>query len=73
MKTYPSFLAWVARTQTFTLAFLHLVVSVMVWSLISDPVEGAWGVATWCLVLMPLIGYWCGNWWYWTKRLHRGR
>lgn len=73
MKTYPSFLAWVSRTQTFTMGFIHLVLGAMIWSLAAEPVEGAWGVVAWTLVLMPLAGYWAGNWWYWTKRLHRGR
>lgn len=73
MKKYRSFLHWVAATQTFTLAFIHLVIAGGVYSLITEPVEGPWGLAVWLLVLMPLVGYWAGNWWYWVKRLHRGK
>ncbi len=73
MKKYRSFLHWVAATQAFTLAFIHLVLGAMVYSLITDPPEGPWGAVAWVLVLMPLVGYWTGNWWYWVKRLHRGR
>lgn len=73
MKTYRSFLHWVASTQVFSMAFIHVLVAGMAWSLLTDPVEGAWGVAVWVLVSMPLVGYWAGNWWYWTERLNRGR
>lgn len=73
MKKYTSFLNWVCATQTITLCFIHLVLGAMMYSLATEPAEGAWNVVAWALVVMPLALYWGGNWWYWTKRLHRGR
>jgi hypothetical protein len=73
MKKYNSFFGWVATTQRFTLVFIHLVLPAMAWSLLTDRPEPPWDIVAWVMVALPAIGYWAGNWWYWTKRLDRGR
>lgn len=72
MKKPEPFLHWVTRTQPIRIVFIHLVIALLIWSLITDRPENPWDIVAWGFTAMPLAGYWSGNYWYWSVKLDKG-
>lgn len=66
------FLHWLTRTQPIRIVFIHLVLGLLFWSLITDRPESPWDIVGWVVTIIALAGYWCGNYWYWSVKLNKG-
>lgn len=66
------FLRWLTATQPIRIVFIHLVIGLLIWSLITDRPESPWDIIGWVVTAMPLVGYWAGNYWYWSVKLDKG-
>lgn len=71
-KQPTPFLHWLARTQPIRIVFIHLVLPACAWSLVTLGAEPPWDIIGWVIILLPLVLYWPGNYWYWRVKLNKG-
>ncbi len=73
MNKHTSFLSWLWATQKGRIVFIHLFLVAAASSMATLGADTlAWTIAAWVLVVGAPLGYWIGNYWYWTVRLNRG-
>lgn len=67
------FLSWVWATQKGRIVFIHLFLVAAVSAMATLGADTlAVAIVAWGIIIGAPMGYWLGNYWYWTVRLNRG-